>query len=69
MTRSQWTWIFRDADEAAVDRPLSPTFTSRFDAEAWLGEHWRHLAGQGVAAADLTDRGEVVGAPVVLRSA
>lgn len=69
MTRSQWTWVFLDADDAAMDRPLSPTFTTRFDSEAWLGEHWRHLAGQGVAAARLTDREHVVAPAVPLRTA
>lgn len=69
MTRSQWTWVFLDAEDGAVDRPLSPTFTTRFDAEAWLGEHWRSLAEDGVAAARLTDRGHAAAPPVPLRSA
>ena len=68
MTRSQWTWVFQDAEDCVMDRPLSPTFTSRFDAEAWLGEHWRHLAEQGVGAARLTDRGRAVAPAVVLRT-
>lgn len=69
MTRSQWTWQFLDGEDARMDRPLSPTFTSRFDAEAWLGEHWRRLAEQGVAGARLTDRGQVVAPAVPLRTA
>jgi hypothetical protein len=69
MTRSQWSWEFLDGEEKHLDRPLSPTFTTRFDAESWLGEQWRHLATQGVSAARLTDRGESVGRPLPLRGA
>lgn len=66
MNRVQWEWNFLDGDERPLDRPLSPAFTNRFDAETWLGEQWRHLAGQGVASARLTEEGRPVGAPVPL---
>ena len=66
MTRSQWTWEFLDSDDSPLDRPLSPTFTTRFDAESWLGEQWRHLAAGGVGSARLADRGQPVGPPVPL---
>lgn len=66
MARTSWDWQFLDAQESALDRPLSPAFTTRFDAEAWLGEHWRSLAAQGVAAARLTQQGQPVGPPVPL---
>lgn len=67
MTRVQWEWRFLDAQEGALDRPLSPAFTNRFDAEAWLGEHWRHLAGQGVASAQLLQQGEPAAPALPLR--
>jgi hypothetical protein len=67
MSGPQWTWQFLAPDGDGLDRPLSPAFTSRFDAEAWLGEHWRSLAADGVAAARLLHQGGVVAAPVPLR--
>ncbi len=66
MSRAQWTWDLRSASGATVDRPLSPTFTSRFDAEAWLGEHWHRLAGERVVAAQLRDGDRPVGVVVRL---
>lgn len=62
-THSTWTWRFSDADGAAADTP-SPTAGSRFDAEMWLGEHWRDLARSGVARAHLLRDGDAVGRPV-----
>ncbi len=57
-TRPAWDWDLLDAQDRVLDRPVSPAFTSRFDAEAWLGETWRQLAAQGVAAARLAHHGE-----------
>lgn len=68
MTRVQWEWSFLDAQDVPLDRPLSPAFTNRFDAEAWLGEHWRHLATQGVAVAQLLQQGEPAAPPLPLRA-
>jgi len=51
--RSRWQWRFEAADGATVERPGSPVFLARFEAEEWLGEHWRALAGQGVRRAVL----------------
>ncbi|MBO0920991.1 hypothetical protein J1G42_09145 [Cellulomonas sp. zg-ZUI222] len=48
MVRARWQWRLEDAGGLAVDRPGSPVFLARFEAEQWLGEHWRALAGQGV---------------------
>lgn len=67
MSRAHWEWTFTGEADVALDRPLSPVFTTRFDAEAWLGEHWRHLAEQGVRSAQLTAQGDPVGAPLTLR--
>ena len=65
-TRPAWDWDLLDAHERVVDRPVSPAFTSRFDAEAWLGESWRQLAAQGVAAARLAHHGEPAAPPLPL---
>ena len=32
-------------------------FTTQYDAEQWLGEHWRTLAAQGVHAVGLLHEG------------
>ncbi len=66
--RPAWDWDLLDADERVLDQPVSPAFTSRFDAEAWLGETWRQLAAQGVAAARLAHHGEPAAAPIPLRA-
>ena len=66
MTRPQWGWAFLDDDGSELDRPLSPAFTSRFDAESWLGEHWRRLVDEEVRAARLQHQGTAVAAPVAL---
>ncbi|EYR64727.1 hypothetical protein N866_06080 [Actinotalea ferrariae CF5-4] len=67
MSGPQWTWQFLAADDAEVDRPVSPAFTSRFDAEAWIGEHWRAVAGEGVATARLLHLGAAVAPALPLR--
>ncbi len=69
MSRAQWTWVLQGATGESLDRPLSPTFTSRFDAEAWLGEHWRRLAVEHVVRAQLLDGDRPVGMLVALRTA
>jgi hypothetical protein len=48
------------------DRPAGPVFTARYDAEQWIGEHWRGLAAQGVVTAQLVHEGGPVGAPLDL---
>ncbi|UZN01688.1 hypothetical protein [Cellulomonas sp. S1-8] len=57
VVRPRWQWRLVDADDATVDRPGSPVFLARFEAEQWLGEHWRALAGQGVRRAVLQNDG------------
>ncbi|GEL93834.1 hypothetical protein [Cellulomonas composti] len=56
--RPQWEWRLDD-ERGPVDRPVSPVFGNRYDAEQWLGEHWRTLAAQGVATANLLHEGAV----------
>ena len=65
-TRPAWDWDLLDAQDRLLDQPLSPAFTSRFDAEAWLGETWRQLAAQGVAAARLAHHGVPAAPPLPL---
>lgn len=57
VVRPQWEWHFDGAEGQALDRPVSPVFTTQFDAEQWLGETWRALAAQGVVAARLVHEG------------
>ncbi len=66
MNRPEWRWDFSGPDGTAPARPVSPAFTARFDAEEWLGDNWRDLAGHGVANAILRRGDEPVGAPVPL---
>lgn len=60
-----WEWVLEDAVARRADRPASPVFTSRFEAEEWLGAHWRVLAAQGVRVARLEHAGVAVGSAVV----
>ena len=57
MIRPQWVWEMIDPAGASLTAPVSPVFTNRFDAEQWLGEHWRTLAAQGVQAVGLLHEG------------
>jgi hypothetical protein len=44
-----WSWRLEKADGRAAHTGLSgETFTTQADAETWLGENWRALAGDGV---------------------
>jgi hypothetical protein len=65
--RPQWAWEFDDADGARMDRPISPVFANQYDAEEWLGEHWRELATQGVETARLMNAGTQATPSLVLR--
>ncbi len=66
MSRAQWTWTLLGAGGTRLDRPISPTFTSRFDAEAWLGEHRHRLEGEHVVAAQLHADDSPVGILITL---
>ena len=55
--RPRWQWSLTAEDGTVLDRPGSPVFLARFEAEQWLGEHWRALAGQGVRRALLQHDG------------
>lgn len=52
-----WTWRYdgaEGADPQGADLP-SESFTSRGDAESWLGENWQELAEGGVRRVALLD--------------
>lgn len=65
MTVAAWTWTWLDARGVVVEHPLSPAFTSRFDAETWLGQVWRERAAEGIGAARL-ERGDGARVPAAL---
>ncbi|WP_136519742.1 MULTISPECIES: hypothetical protein [Cellulomonas] len=64
--RPRWRWRLLAAAGGELDRPTSPVFLARFDAEQWLGEHWRGLAAQDVRTVVLEHDGRDEGAPLPL---
>jgi hypothetical protein len=56
----QWAWELAGASGEVLDRPLSPVFGTRYDAEEWLGAHWRTLRDQGARTAVLRNDGALV---------
>ncbi len=66
--RPRWQWQLLGEGGTELDRPSSPVFTARFDAESWLGVHWRGLSAQGVRMARLLHEGEPVPPDVPLRT-
>jgi hypothetical protein len=49
-----WSWRYEDAKGAPVSGPPE-TFPSQADAESWIGQTWRELAGDGVAMVVLVE--------------
>jgi hypothetical protein len=49
-----WNWRYEDADGGSVNGPAE-TFGSQADAESWIGQTWRDLAGTGVATVVLVE--------------
>ncbi|KLN33308.1 hypothetical protein ACFVSK_02240 [Cellulosimicrobium cellulans] len=68
MIRPQWVWELDDAEGRVLAAPVSPVFTTQYDAEQWLGETWRTLAAEGAAVARLLHDGTQATASVELRS-
>ncbi|BDZ43303.1 hypothetical protein GCM10025865_26020 [Paraoerskovia sediminicola] len=64
MTAPQWEWRLEVADGTRHGGAPGPVFTSQYDAEQWLGEHWRELAADGIAAAVLLNDGTRAAPPV-----
>ncbi|WP_265444131.1 hypothetical protein [Flexivirga meconopsidis] len=65
---SGWTWSYEDTGGAQLSAPqlVTTAFPTQNDAESWLGEHWRTLADEGVAAVTLHEDDTVVYGPMPL---
>ncbi|MDA8368521.1 MAG: hypothetical protein M0026_01450 [Nocardiopsaceae bacterium] len=52
-----WSWRYEAADGTALDAESLPAdlFSSRGDAETWLGENWRELAEAGAGRVTLLE--------------
>ena len=58
---STFTWRFEAADGSPLAAPEDPgPFSSKADAESWVGESWRDLLAHGVEQVSLLRDGEVV---------
>ncbi|AEG44591.1 hypothetical protein [Isoptericola variabilis] len=68
MIRPRWEWVLDDATGRPVTSVVSPVFTTQYDAEQWLGEHWRELAAAGAVAARLLHDGTQATPAVELRA-
>lgn len=49
-----WTWRYENTTGRPVDGPQE-AFGSQSDAESWIGQTWRDLAGLGVATVVLME--------------
>ena len=63
------TFLYADATVMTGKALVTTGFPSQSDAESWLGEHWRELAGAGVEAVTLQHEGAAVYGPMSLRTA
>jgi hypothetical protein len=68
-----WTWRYEGRDGEALDDLTAldgglagASFSTRSDAESWLGENWRALRAAGVARVRLLDGTARVGRPLPL---
>ncbi|WP_067969098.1 hypothetical protein [Nocardiopsis trehalosi] len=52
-----WSWRYEAADGRVLDEDAAPAelFSSRGDAESWLGEEWRGIAAAGAAQVTLLE--------------
>ena len=48
---SDWRWVLHDASGA--DLRSTETFSSKEEAEAWMGEHWSSLLDEGAETVSL----------------
>lgn len=53
-----WSWRYEDADGTPVAGPVE-TFPSQADAESWIGQTWRELAGAGIGRVALLEEDRV----------
>lgn len=55
-----WTWRLESNDDKDLSGIEVPEFEDQAEAEAWVGERWQDLLGDGVDAVTLLDDGEVI---------
>jgi len=67
----EWTWTYLDSDGRPMtgEALVTSGFPSQGEAESWLGEQWRELAGVGVDSVTLQHEGSTVYGPMSLRAA
>lgn len=46
-----FAWVLHD--EAGADLRSTQTFSSKEEAEAWMGDHWSELLGEGAESVTL----------------
>ncbi len=63
-----WSWRYEDADGQPVSGPPE-TFSSKGDAESWLGETWRDLLDSGILQVALLEDERVEYGPMPLTPA
>lgn len=68
MIRPRWEWVLHDDGDRRLDASLSPVFTTQYDAEQWIGEHWRQLVAAGAVIATLHHDGVQATPPLELRT-
>ena len=61
-----WVWRLEADDGTVLTEVDSPVHPNQSDAESWLGEQWRDLAGSGVARVILLADGAEVYGPMAL---
>jgi hypothetical protein len=66
-----WSWQYEAADGTVMHASTlpCPAFPNQAEAEAWIGEVWRELAGAGIESVSLLRDGDVVYAGMSLRPA
>ncbi len=55
---SQWRWILHDP--SGRDLRSTETFSSRADAEAWMGAEWASLLQEGAESVSLVEDGKTL---------
>ncbi|SHG58169.1 hypothetical protein SAMN05443575_2306 [Jatrophihabitans endophyticus] len=63
-----FTWRLEQPDgtEVTAGAPSQPAHANQSDAESWLGENWRELAGADVAQVTLFEGEDKVYGPMPL---
>lgn len=64
----QWWWRCHSAEGGDNTPADQPRFSSRSDAESWVGEFWQNLADSGVASVSLLEGDQVVYGPMSLNA-